>query len=371
MLNDKESTPSDADATEVPESRSLDLNELFNLGDQRSKSVQTSQLVEAFGKKKRGTIINQTITKAFADEGLELNPSIDDADFYGTICIQPLGSTEKNIGHGTSLSALKDDDAGLDLLEYGTSLEEAAEFMKETGRSKLPLFFDTSDPSTLIGTVKASELAQALQQDSRPSLTSLAHTQVPSVSTSAKIQDWIPSILEHGFIYGHNGEGHIVQIYTAKDVAEYLNTLSKMFLRVYEVEGLVRKILSQIPEDVLDEATHEVKALTEIKKHNSAEPLFELRDIQNQANASEALVDRMTFAHYIKCFAGKNVWDEYFAGLPVSVALDRDKCLRSLNDARIARNQVMHLNEKEMRDLVPALEASAVWLRQVHQVLGN
>lgn len=364
---------------------SKDRDDLFELGDTVEKTISTTDALEYFQRERRGAVVNGLIAAKLEALGLTMVPPIEDADYYGSVRIRRLDPTppEGAAIHvpsaddlvesqtslenpiGSVLSSLKLDAEELDSLTYGMKVADAVELMKSKGRTKMPLFFNDSDRSTLIGTVTMADFALGIPDSA--ALVTLAQTQVPVVSTNEKLSDWIPSILQHGFIYGRNPEGNIVQIYTTHDLAEHLNSIAQMFLRVHEIEELLRSVLSQVPDEKLREATRSIRSLGEIRAFNTEDSLFTTEEIQGQGD-TERYVEKLMFSDYMKCISHPEVWADYFEGAKTStlLKLDRDLCLRSLNDARLARNSVMHISRQEVLEtLAPSLECLAVWLRKI------
>lgn len=378
-----------SDSSEIVESESLEHDEQSHKvyfqeikEGARSGAVPTRELLSWYGRARRGAVINRTIEDDLENAGLRSFPPIAEADYYGKVQIssgteigqdanseiivgestapameqgKPQNSTPASPATGWILSSLKPDGDELDLLEYGDSLEGALEKMKERGRTKLPLFFDKSDMSTLIGTVTMADLTfDAAAKGS--SLVARAQTQTPIASTDDKLFDWIPIILENGFIYGRDSEGYIAQIYTTHDVALHVNAIAQMFLRVNELEELIRQALSMIPLEQLESAKGGLNSLTAIQRDQHSGPIFTPDDISDKSQNGSHF-EGCTFADYMKFFGSLKVWDDYFADGKGGVRLDRERCLRSLNDARKARNKVMHISSQEVLDtLIPSLE---------------
>lgn len=386
---DSEIARSEQDARSEPDARfqqtGADVLDQFLASARVSERFRTQAVLGCFGRERRGPVVNDQIEGWLAENRLEMFPRIADADYYGEVEVRRLGetgetpakTTESTSGDETPfvprtglgswvLSSLKDDAEELDFLLYTSTVEDALTKMKDRGRSKVPLFFSKDDFSSLVGTVTMSNLTyDKVNKDSH--LPSQAIVQVPVVRTDEKLFDWIPSILSYGFIYGKNHDGEIVQIYTTHDVASHLNTIAAMFLRANEVEELIRTILMRVTDDDLDAARRRHSQLTNVPLDNQGTTFFSRQDIA--ASESQALeqraVETMTFADYMKCIGDPTIWSQHFesTGLP---ALHKEACLRSLNDARRARNTVMHFNRSDSLDsLIPSFEASAVWLRQV------
>lgn len=350
-----------------------------------SGTISTLDLLWSYGRERRGSVVNNLIMSDLERHGLRMKPEISEADYYGNVLIyvhEPIededfstvdvsnemrssGSLDES-QMGWILSSLKEDGDMLDFLQYGDSVETAIETMKVKGRSKLPLFFDGNDKSTLIGTVTLDDLTfDTATKDSK--LVEKAQTHVPVVSTNEKLFDWIPAILQHGFVYGKNSEGSVVQIYTTFDVAMHLNSIAQMFLRVNELEDLIRSVLSKIPSDEVKDAKSEISNLHSIPLNSSGDMIFSREDIQSNNNeAAQHVSETFVFADYMKCFGSNTLWDNYFSSSINGFKLDKDKCLKSLNDARLARNRVMHSSSQDILDtLIPSFECLAVWLRKI------
>ncbi|TAP27857.1 CBS domain-containing protein [Arthrobacter sp. S41] len=347
--------------------------------------VSTISVLQKFGRARRGAIINSHIANWLDKKKLEMIPPIADADYYGNVRIQrrhdsidnsenskqstsrPSEEPESNAGMtGWVLSALKEDAEELDSLQYGDSVEDAMKLMDERKRTKLPVFFSKSDKSTLIGTVTLSDLTFE-KTNSNSKLIEKANTHVPVVGTNEKLFDWIPSILTHGFVYGKNSKGEIVQIYTTFDVAMHLNTITAMFLRANEIEELLRESLSSVTDLALDEAVGSYKRLTDIPLDHSGTVTFTREEISANGSTEDdsTSLDKLTFADYMKCVAHPGIWSEEFA-IASQAGFEKEQCIRSLNDARLARNKVMHFTRSEaLENLIPSFEALAVWLRKV------
>ncbi|MGV4302512.1 CBS domain-containing protein [Trueperella pyogenes] len=348
--------------------------------DDRSILISTQNLLRRKNRERRGSNVNNEIREELARANWEIFPPIELADYYGDVRLSPVpnhidrdpSSTEDGESpilysassiQGSVLSLLKADEPDdLDYLTYGMTPEEALDRMQNTGRSKMPLFFSEDDQASIIGSVTISDLAFGIAAG-QSKLVEMAQTQVPIFPTESKLSDCIPSILQNGFIYGSDTNGKIVQIYTLVDLAKHLHSTSEMFLRVQEIENLIRKILSQTDEENLKQALSATKNLTDINRADGSGPLFTSADISyGRSNDSEPYVEKLMFSDYMKCFSSDVVWNHCFSSIE---GLDRDKCLTSLNDARLARNRVMHISSDEIVEtLTPSFECLAVWLRR-------
>ena len=138
-----------------------------------------------------------------------------------------------------------------------------------------------------------------------------------------------------------------------------------MFLRANEIEDLLRNVLNQVPEADLRAA----KKVGDLKKIplDEDQTKFFCDDEIGSGNTGEAprLIDTMVFADYMRCIGDPKIWENHFASYNI-VGMTKERCLRSLNDARLARNSVMHFNRSESpQNLIPSFEVLAVWLRKV------
>lgn len=372
----------DQNTTRVSESED-ELDAFANSIDE-SKRFRTTYVLKCFGRTRRGQVVNKLINDWLHENGLEMFPAIADADYYGEVIIHRRDaslnfSTNKDtLSSSTAstpaisgvnswvLSSLKDDAEELDYLEYGATVEDAVELMKQKSRTKLPLFFSKEDKSGLIGTVTLAQLTYD-QMGDNPKLVEKATVQVPVVGTNEKLFDWVPTILRHGFIYGKNQDDEIVQMYTTFDVATHLNAIAAMFLRANEIEELLREVLSQVPEEDLRNAREQTRSLRSIPLDTSETKFFAQEDLAsgNSLDALHREVDSMMFSDYMKCIGDPQIWNEHFARTDIP-GIDKETCMTSLNDARIARNTVMHFNRSDsLENLIPSFEALAVWLRKV------
>lgn len=346
--------------------------------------LATSYVLECFGRSRRGAIVNRRINEWLAEHELEMFPDISSADYYGEVEIRRLSlnvkpkppeQTEASNEHtsdqaavgGWVLSSLKSDADELDCLQYGDSVNDAIELMQQRNRTKLPLFFSKNNRSTLIGTVTLSDLTFDKVSD-ETKLINVATTQVPVVGTNEKLFDWVSTILQHGFIYGKNVKNEIVQIYTTWDLATHLNSIAAMFLRANEIEELLRGVLADVPEAKLRKAI-EKGPLTDV--YIDVDKNVKLTKEEVNAGGSDdsekSYAHTLMFADYIKAAANETIWAEVFREGHITDE-DKPRCIRSLNDARLARNRVMHFNRSEIpEDMIPSFEALAVWLRQILQ----
>ena len=199
-------------------------------------------------------------------------------------------------------------------------------------------------------------------------LINVATTQVPVVGTNEKLFDWVSTILQHGFIYGKNARNEIVQIYTTWDLATHLNSIAAMFLRANEIEELLRGVLADVPESELKKAIKK-GPLTEVYIDTEKSITLTKEEVYASGpdDSEKSYAQKLVFADSIKAVADDTIWSEVFRAGSISDE-DKPRCIRSLNDARLARNRVMHFNRSEIpEDMIPSFEALAVWLRQIMQ----
>lgn len=372
---------SDTDIDEEEQSHQDELDK-FVSSNKSSVQLATSYVLECFGRSRRGAIVNRRINEWLTENELEMFPDISSADYYGDVEIRRLSlntepqtpkpeemsnepASEQSAVGGWVLSSLKSDADELDSLQYGDSVSDAIELMQQRNRTKLPLFFSKNDRSTLIGTVTISDLTFDKVSD-QTKLINVATTQVPVVGTNEKLFDWVSTILQHGFIYGKNARNEIVQIYTTWDLATHLNSIAAMFLRANEIEELLRGVLADVPEAKLRKAIKK-GPLTGvfIDTEQSVTLTEEEVSASGPDDSEKSYAQNLMFADYIKAVADETIWAEVFREGRISDE-DKPRCIRSLNDARLARNRVMHFNRSEIpEDMIPSFEALAVWLRQI------
>lgn len=352
--------------------------------------VETIAVLGMFGRERRGSAVNREIREYLIENDLDMLPSIEDADYYGTVQLSrrpeddgkpaddsaPAGpelANPKTAGPSTApledsrtvLSSLKaDKDGNLDFLTFGMTAEQAAEKMHTSGRSKMPLFWDENARDYIIGTVRISDLTFD-RADSKTNIVDLAQLQVPIVSTDEHLLDAIPIILENGFVYGRGANGTIVQIYTVADVSSHLNSLAQMFIRANSIEDRLRTFLQSIPEHELKRAKRATSDINSIVLNHKGETLSE-EELAGQTGEGEHIVHQFTFADYMKIFADQGVWDTYIRPSSPGSDLSREKCIRSLNLARKARNSVMHGTKPEhLEALLPSFKLLESWIKNM------
>lgn len=355
----------------------------FLTSDEDSARFLTSYVLQCFGRSRRGATVNRLINNWLTEHSLEMFPEIRSADYYGEVEIRrisvsedtpadrgsrsaPDTSPEDGTDAGWVLSSLKGDAEELDCLQYGDTTSDAIELMQQKNRTKLPVFFSKADRSTLIGTVTLADLSFDRATETTKLIT-LATTQVPVVGTNEKLFDWVATILQHGFIYGKDTKHRIVQIYTIFDLAFHLNAIAAMFLRANEIEELLREVLAEVPEETLRSAVKARGSLEDVHVDVAKTTKLTKEEINPDGSndSDQSFVNSLMFAHYIKAVADESIWNSVFRGDIISDD-DKPRCIHSLNDARLARNNVMHFSRSQPpENLIPSFEALAVWLRQI------
>lgn len=371
---------------EVPEIEEdfAEYNDFFLAAHQgRAQIVPTEDVLGYFGRERRGARLYREVKEKLHEMGLDMFPAIEDADYYGSVKIQlenqageeggsnPSPEIITSSGNSASvetyerqqrvLSSLKDDNDRLDFLTYDMSVDKAIAEMKQNGRTKMPLFFDVNNKKSLIGTVTAEKIA--FSEDDNPRIIDLIGPRVPVVRTDDPLFESVEAILEHGFVYGKDSDGEVVQIYTTADVATHLNSITQMYLRVDELEELIREVLMRLDEPEIDAALSRTKSLRAIKLNDLDEKLAESDINSDDTENSSHRAERLMFSDYMKVIGDEQVWSAFFgAG---NLDLDKKSCVMSLNDARKARNKVAHNNRSDIDSTIAVVEAAKAWLNYV------
>lgn len=345
--------------------------------------VTTEAVLAYFGRERRGARLYREVQERLENLDLVMFPHIEDADYYGEVLIQrrpitgedtgdaelvesvivPVGSapSETFDRQQRVLSLLKDDNDKLDYLTYDMTVEKAVAEMKQKGRTKMPLFFDHENKKNLIGTVTAEKIAFS-EYDS-PKIIDLAETRVPVVRTSEPLFDWVDTILENGFVYGKDADDEVVQIYTTADVAKYLNSITQMYLRLDELEEVIREVLVKIDEEEIGNALLRTKSLHAINLNSENQHLSDDEVKADDSDRGSHRAKRLTFGEYMKVIGDDTIWEMYFGSeLPT---LSKESCIRSLNDARKVRNRVAHNNRSESGSAIAVVDAVKAWLNHL------
>lgn len=313
---------------------------------ERGVLVSVQKLLEKAGRKRRGKQITRRINTKFTDARLIFEPAFDEADYYGQVRIRPqkletrsskVSSASEDAGDELAprqteimLSALKEDSADFECLALGISPLDALEEMVQRGYSKMPLFWDINQRTSFIGTVRVSKLGAVIadayatpsstpdnknhpNQENIPQLAAedllrAVETGAKVVSTSERLDDWVQEILDSGYIYGKDSDGNIVQIYTRSDIGTYMHRMANAFIRVQNLEEVIRAILLRFADSYPDKDAFD-RALKQVKRGRLIDvPQLEAGGHSNKSKTNDdcedrrAKIDDLTFADYIKWF---------------------------------------------------------------------
>lgn len=287
------------------------------------------------------------------------------------------------------LSALKEDSAEFECLALGATPLEALDEMVLHGYSKMPLFWDINKRTSFIGTVRVSKLAAVIadayatpssgpanknqpkeenkppEEENKPEeeanepkeegnkppeegsepeeeermpqldaedLLRAVETGAKVVSTSERLDDWVQEILDSGYIYGKDADGNIVQIYTRSDIGTYMHRMANAFIRVQNLEEVIRAILprfmtSNLQDGSFDNELKKIRriSLQDVKSFEDEKPLLKSDAGEDRTDPQKKILD-LTFAQYVKCFGSEDLWmrwierQQKLAGSEISVA---------------------------------------------------
>lgn len=148
------------------------------------------------------------------------------------------------------------------------------------------------------------------------------------------LMDLVPTILANDFIYFRSRENIIVGIVTATDLAATFQNSTGLFVRIGEIESLLRQILDQL-------------SLPDLE--SSLDKSIPREDF---GGASD-----MTFGEYIRVLENPKHWSA------LGLGLDRKTCVASLKEVLDLRNDIMHFRARaEDIDSAAAVLGCLKWL---------
>ncbi|KAA8720370.1 hypothetical protein [Corynebacterium spheniscorum] len=381
--------------------------------------VSVQKLLEIAGVKRRGKQITRRINTKFADAELIFEPALAQADYYGQVRIRPqkpetrsskVSSASEDAGDELAprqteimLSALKEDSAEFECLALGTTPLEALDEMVQSGYSKMPLFWDINKRTSFIGTVRVSKLGAVIadayatpssgpanenqpKEESKPQekenkpqeeenklkkeermpqldaedLLRAVETGAKVVSTSERLDDWVQEILDSGYIYGKDADGNIVQIYTRSDIGTYMHRMANAFIRVQNLEEVIRAILprfmtSNLQDGSFDNELKKIRriSLQDVKSFVREEPLLKSDAGEDRTDPQKKILD-LTFAQYVKCFGSEDLWMRWIqrqrklAGSEISAAEPSESADQQSSSGTDTSTQTRKLTKQDL-----------------------
>jgi predicted transcriptional regulator len=161
------------------------------------------------------------------------------------------------------------------------------------------------------------------------------------IRSDASIFAAIPDLVEHGYVLVRGPDERIVGIVTSSDLSQQFRQLAEPFLLLSEIENRIRNIIGP---------------------HFGVEELAAIRDPDDDERRIES-VDKMSFGEYIRLLEEPSRWTR------VDLRVDRKNFIKSLDNIRKIRNDVMHFDTDELpKDDTLALRDFARFLQRLETI---
>jgi CBS domain-containing protein len=136
------------------------------------------------------------------------------------------------------------------------------------------------------------------------------------IRSDASIFAAIPSLIEYGYVLVRGPENRIAGIVTTSDLSLQFGQLAEPFLLLSEIENRIRNIIAS---------------------HFSTDELTCVRDPNDAERVIES-VDDLSFGEYMRLLEEPGRWER------VAPEVDRTIFIKSLDNIRVIRNDVMHFD---------------------------
>lgn len=294
--------------------------------------ITIRELLDAWGAKRRGYWVVSNIEYGLKSAGLITSPSFKDGwiDNRVSIVRAPTVESTPEPVPVTSLeevliprAMLRVDDlssahADVEFIDMNGSITTAKSQMLRHDYSQLAV---TSGARTLRGAVTWESIAVA---GLRGGETALKDAIIPTeaVSLNRDVLELIPRIADEGFVFVVKNDGTLSGIVTAADLSLEFLSLARPYLLLGEIERRLRRLLDEkIPVQVLE---------------RSARPGDDTREIQSASD--------LTFGEYVRILEYGEHWDL------LNWEIDQKVFIRSLNEVKDLRNDVMHFSPDPFGD---------------------
>lgn len=278
--------------------------------------IRTELLLGLNGNTKRGKYINETISSLLRERGLICVPSIENADYYGTVLISDPRDRlpRRDDASSLPLSAFPSVYGGLIYFSKGVSVSKVKAKMVSLDISQIPVL--SNDKKHVEGVVTWRSLALAAGHRGDVVASDVMSPAGHVASSNDDFLDLVDTIVDQEYVLYRVPDGRIQGIVTASDLASAFDGTAGTFVRLQELESRLRVLLdkSSIPE---------LKKVLEPRR----------REMANFRGASD-----MMFGEYLSALRDPKIWGA------TGIEFDQETCLKLLEAAKDARNGVMHFS---------------------------
>lgn len=198
---------------------------------------------------------------------------------------------------------------------------EAVHLMMEYDYSRLPV---GNGPRGVKGMISWKHLARKLVVQQERPCDKVAHCMqrtVRSVHDHDGLFEAIDAVQKYGYVLVRNGRDEVCGILTAYDIADRFDSLAKPFMLIEEIEKHLRKLVGELPLDILRSARR-----------------------PGQTGPQIDGVGDLTFSEYVTLLSDDANWKA------LRINLDRKRLAESVDRTRVIRNTVMHFSPKGIDD---------------------
>ncbi|MFE7065943.1 CBS domain-containing protein [Microbacterium sp. NPDC057658] len=301
----------------MPENHASLEDLLDSVSIEQPVEVDLRRLLELNGNTRRGKSVVASINAALRHRGYIVEPELERADYWGTVTISDRRtSSRSNHQVGLPVSNIAQDAPELTAVGPDDTLELVETLMLMSDFSQVPVMDKTR--RKLHGTVTWKSIARSRASGHVDAKAKDVMTTGGHVAESAdNLMDLVPTILASDFIYFRNRENIIVGIVTSTDLAATFQNSTGLFVRIGEIESLLRLILDQLPLPELESSLDESIVREDF------------------GGASD-----MTFGEYIRVLENPKHW------ATLALGLDRKTCVASLKRVLDLRNDIMHFRTR-------------------------
>lgn len=299
--------------------------------DTQPVELTVRELLDYWGAKRRGWIIVQTITEALDGYDLATDPPFEEAWIdepvrlvklrrattapQGASLNAPVPSPEPTAAAGLRVRHLRSANRDVSSVGRESSLATAQALMLKDDYGQLAV---VSGTRTLFGAISWKSIAQAQLRDKDCSLLDaiIPVSQVAQVSLDDELIPLIPMIVAKEFVFVRRQDSSLGGIITMADLSLEYDRLARPFFLIGEVERRLRRRIGEV---------FSVEELQGVRA-----PSQSGRPIQS--------ADDLTFGEYQRVLEQPDNWGK------VNWNIDRAVFIKSLDEVRQIRNEVMHFS---------------------------
>lgn len=297
--------------------------------------IATDLLLKLNGNSKRGKYVNQSINEQLRSHGLVSLPSIENADYYGTVIISDPRDEIASRGDATSLplSAFPSEYESLIYFGRETLVSKIKAKMVSLDISQIPIL--SSDQKQLHGVVTWRSLA--LVDSSQPNTPASSVMSMPGhvASSSDDFLELVDTIIAQDYVLYRVPDGRIGGIVTASDLAQAFDGTASIYIRLQELESRLRILLDRSP-------------IPKLREH--LEP--RRRSTKNFRGATD-----MMFGEYLSALSDPDIW------AATRITFDQETCIALFEAAKDVRNGVMHFSSKPVDESRSETDGHAAVIR--------